>query len=490
MSASAGINASIVGAPALRFYNDSTFIRAENASTGTVQYFIKSDVCFWSDAATAFTLECSSSRGQYLFADVVLPVAASVKALLETFQAWVEETDADRESGPFVSDETTTVLEVKTHYNGEWAYIENYVWSSATSLYDGAYNGVTMSVTTAQTSRALRATRKYASIIHNKLTYALVSSRLINSTSVRNTVTRAGVYDEDSDVLYAQLARIGNGLCFQWKSGEGLSLVRRSNYSGTQVTEVVLQADWNLDKLDGTGASAKTVDPTVDTTYVFEWSSLGGMVVRAGALLDGSVTWCHKFTGVRFGCASVPIRWDIQHIDTTLATTENDAASMTQGAASVFVQGRYDGPTVSRGYSGAMVQTLTAGSSPVTVLTLRPLNKFIHGQLWIRRLSFANLDQGVAKWSMRMNSYGTTNGTAIGVPGVGTAAAYSENAVASLAGFVVASGFVQPGVSTFDVDANIFGRYNGLADIAFVVLEYWRGACTVATCLEWIEGEM
>jgi hypothetical protein len=41
-----------------------------------------------------------------------------------------------------------------------------------------------------------------------------------------------------------------------------MQVVRRSSTSGGVVDDAINQADWNLDKLDGTGASGVTLDVT------------------------------------------------------------------------------------------------------------------------------------------------------------------------------------------------------------------------------------
>lgn len=471
----------------MSFYDDEAYVRVENATTGATAYFRKAGLCFYGDSSTSFSLISDDVKTFYLFADVVRPAAVNVRDLLETLQAWVERSITPRESGPFVSDNTTTVIEVKTHHDMDSLRLQ-YWTRSGTITYDGGSNGSTMQLTTAQDARCFVQTKKHASIINNKFMYAVVSATLINSTSVRNVVSRAGCFDDDGDIAVQSYLRVGNGIFFQWKSSEGLSIVKRSNYSGAQVDEVILRADWNLDRLDGTGASLQELDPTQEATFVMEWSPMGGSSIRAGCLINGRVIWCHAFSGVRFGCGSFPIFWEIRRDDGALPTTSNDVASCKQGTASVMIQGNYEPSIITQGLSGRRVHNLTATSDPTTILMLRQAELKNRGMMWIRRIHFVNFDQGIAKWSLRMNTFGSTLGSAA-FANATNSAVYSENAKASLGQPVFASGFVQPGVSFHDVSAFLYGNVWGVEDIAFVIVEYCRGACAISAAIEWVEAE-
>lgn len=126
-----------------------------------------------------------------------------------------------------------------------------------------------------------------------------------------------GLFDDD------------NGLFFQ--SSDGVqSVIVRSFASGAAVDTVVNQAAWNLDVMNGTGASGANLDfskcqiPFVD----FEW--LGTGRVRFGWFIDGLPLYCHEFKNannlavVYMSTPNLPIR----------ASIENDGA----GAADTFEQ--------------------------------------------------------------------------------------------------------------------------------------------------------
>ena len=492
MSASAGINAAIVGQAAISFYNDSSFIRAHNANTDSIAYFQKSNVIFQADSSSAFWLQSDDIKTHYLYADVIRPSSTNVKNLLETLQSWVEDSEPDRESGPFVSDATTTVLEVKDFYDKDLLRMQEVVAGGGTCTYNAGQNAVTLTLTTSQTSRAVRQTRHYASLINNKRMYAAVSALLISSTSARNVTSKVGVFDDNADV--SQNLPSGNGIFFQYTSGgQGISVVLRSNYTSSQVDVVVNQADWNIDKLDGTGSSSKILDPTVEQTFLFEWAAFGGQVVRVGYLQDGFAVWCHAFRNVRLGCASLPLRWEITRTDAALATTDNDAASMVQSAGTVMIQGNNDGAVISRGVANTMVKSVTAANSPVAILAARLGLSRVRAYMNLRRVTICNLDQGVAKWSLVLNPLWSYSASWYN-SGLGSFATFSETTDVLVASTdaVLASGFVSQGITTYDLTDKqraMTGTLSGGYDQVMLVVTYLRGTVALSAAFDWTENE-
>lgn len=489
MSASAGINAAIVGPAAVSFYNDSLYIRAHNASTNTTTYFKKSNLVFQGDGTTSFWLQSDHLKTHYLYSDVARPSSASVKSLLEIFQTWLEESDADREAGPFISDRTSTVLNVSMLYANDTVNVWQTTLGSAVSTYDSARNGRIMTITTEQTSRIIRDTAKTTSVVNSKKLFALVSAVLINSTAVRNVISRAGCFD-DATSGTSGMVPVGNGVFVQWTSAAGLAMVFRSNFTGSQVDVVVAQANWNLDTLDGAGASGLTLDPTAENTYIFEWSALRGDIVRCGYMRDGQPIWCHKFTNLRMGSACVPLRWDIGRLDTTAPVESNDAANMFQGSGSIMVQGNYDLPATVRGYSCPKVVSLATDDGPKLVCSfgMNTSNRVTKFKPF--RLHLTNFDEGVAKWFIIAGSPVSSSAfTWTSIPNSRMLFDDSSAFISWAGSVVVASGFMTEPTSSFyigedAVRASIGDGYRGNFQL---IMQYLRGVVTVSAAFEWIE---
>lgn len=136
---------------------------------------------------------------------------------------------------------------------------------------------------------------------------------------------------------------VNNGVFFQ-VNNMTKSFVLRTNTSGTPSdTRTVNQADWNGDKLDGTGASGFTLDYTkAQILYMdFEWLGVGS--VRCGFIINGQIIICHTFNNandidkVYMTTAILPIRYEIENTGATASSS-----TLTQICSSVISEGGYD----------------------------------------------------------------------------------------------------------------------------------------------------
>jgi len=134
-----------------------------------------------------------------------------------------------------------------------------------------------------------------------------------------------------------------NGVFFQKAAGVN-SFVLRS-YTGGSVDDsrAVTQANWNGDKLDGTGASGLTLDLTHPQILWMDFEWLGVGSVRCGFIIDGQYIVCHTFntanvygTTVYMTTAILPVRYEIT------TTTSAVAATLTQICSSVVSEGGFE----------------------------------------------------------------------------------------------------------------------------------------------------
>jgi hypothetical protein len=157
-------------------------------------------------------------------------------------------------------------------------------------------------------------------------------SQLVLCTGVFGAATenvrrRYGYFDAD------------NGLFFEQTSA-GMHVVVRSKASGTVVDSRINQTAWNLDKLDGTGASGISIDWTKAQIFLIDLEWLGVGRVRFGIVLGGAIVYVHEVThvnalsGVYMTSANLPVRAEVENTDTTAA-----AATMKQICTSVISEG-------------------------------------------------------------------------------------------------------------------------------------------------------
>ena len=104
----------------------------------------------------------------------------------------------------------------------------------------------------------------------------------------------------------------------------------------------VNQADWNGDKLDGTGTSGITLDTSkAQILWIdFEWLGVGS--VRCGFIINGQYIICHTFNNandldkVYMTTAILPVRYEIKATGAT-----SGAATLKQVCSSVISEGGY-----------------------------------------------------------------------------------------------------------------------------------------------------
>lgn len=129
----------------------------------------------------------------------------------------------------------------------------------------------------------------------------------------------AGVAGAVVDVGYFDAS---NGIFLRQNGASGLQLVRRTKTSGSVVDNVVAQASWNIDPLDGTGGSGITFDVSKVFILVIDLQFLGMGRVRVGFDIGGQIVYVHEFLNANvlttpyMQTASLPV----QMLITTIAT--------------------------------------------------------------------------------------------------------------------------------------------------------------------------
>lgn len=132
-----------------------------------------------------------------------------------------------------------------------------------------------------------------------------------------------------------------NGIFLQ-ASGTSLSFVLRSYTSGSAVDTSIPSAQWNIDKMDGTGPSGVNLgwDKTQILLIDYEWLGVGR--VRMGFVIDGLVYYAHEFLNsnnlalVYMTIPNLPLRCEITNDGTGTAST------ITQICSSVISEGGSD----------------------------------------------------------------------------------------------------------------------------------------------------
>jgi len=157
----------------------------------------------------------------------------------------------------------------------------------------------------------------------------VLATFVMDSSQSLNLTQRVGYYNDQ------------NGVFFQRVDGT-YSFVLRSYVTGSvSDARTVNQSSWNGDKLDGTGASGYTLDPSKAQILWMDFEWLGVGSVRCGFIINGEYIVCHTFnnaneiTNVYMTTAILPVRYEI-------STSSALAASMKAICCSVVSEGGFE----------------------------------------------------------------------------------------------------------------------------------------------------
>lgn len=153
---------------------------------------------------------------------------------------------------------------------------------------------------------------------HNYMHYHPGKSHLVLMTGIfeprTNVDARVGVFDDNDGAFFEMV-------------GTEIGVVIRTSTSGSPVNGRIAQANWNMDKLDGTGTSGITLDPTKAQVFVIDLQWLGAGRVRFGFNIDGKNVYCHEALNannldiVYMMTLELPLRYEIANTAVTGATT-------------------------------------------------------------------------------------------------------------------------------------------------------------------------
>jgi hypothetical protein len=228
-----------------------------------------------------------------------------------------------------------------------------------TVSYTANKSTVNLNVTQASGDKTIRQSKRVMS-------YQPGKSLLIFNTFVMNTLTanlkqKVGFFDAN------------NGIFF-YADGTTLKIVRRTYTSGSAVDTEISQSSWNGDKLNGTGASGFTLDPTTSNILFIDVEWLGVGSVRVGFVINGQLITAHTFnnanslTTVYMQTANLPIRYEIE----AAAALSSGTYTLQQICSSCISEGGYS-PS---GVKQMVGTTAIAGSRLPTADTFYSIGTF------------------------------------------------------------------------------------------------------------------
>ena len=256
------------------------------------------------------------------------------------------------------------VSEPFTLFDSSHRYRDNGLWSTYTSgtasaTFNASQGLMDLTIGTANNDEIIRETTKVFSYQPGKS--LLVMNTFVMSPTKTNLRQRVGYYGDDNG-LYVELY------------GNALSLVERSLVTGVVTETPVAQADWNGDKLDGTGPSGLTLDITKAQILWMDFEWLGVGTVRMGFVINGQFILCHSFhhanliTSTYITTASLPLRYEIKNVGDT-----SSSSTLKQICSTVLSEGGYElrGAQQAVGTSVTSPFRLSTAGTFYPVVTLR-----------------------------------------------------------------------------------------------------------------------
>lgn len=248
-----------------------------------------------------------------------------------------------------------------TLFDSSHRFSDNNLWATAaavggTAVFNANQGLVDLSVTSSSGSEVVRETKKVFAYQPGKS--LIVLSTFVLAPAKTNLRQRVGYFGTE------------NGIYLQ-QDGSQISLVLRSKVSGSVVDTQVIQSNWNgIDRLDGAGPSAKTLDLTKAQIFWCDLEWLGVGSVRCGFIINGRFVECHSFnhaniiTSTYITTACLPLRYEITNTGAT-----SGVSTLKQICSTVLSEGGYE----LRGKQLSAGTVISAAYSMATAGTFYPL---------------------------------------------------------------------------------------------------------------------
>jgi len=234
---------------------------------------------------------------------------------------------------------------VTTHNTG--SNIEYQYNRSSTYLKVGTANG----------DRVIRQSIRYFPYVPGKSHYILTTGIM---GAGKANVTQCMMYGDDLN---------GIGYCLV---GTTLNILTRTSTSGAAVDTLIPQSSWNVDKLDGTGASGITLDITKAQINGFSFQWLGVGRERVSLDIGGILVTTHEINHanvsdvVYMKTPSLPIRYEIKNTAVSASAT-----TLEQICASIASEGGYALPGQEFSCSNGIARIAVTTRRPILAIRLK-----------------------------------------------------------------------------------------------------------------------
>ena len=302
-----------------------------------------------------------------------------------------------------------------------------------------------LATTTTANSSAIHQTKFYHQYMPGKSQLIYTTFNLYAATP--GVTKRSGYYDNDNGVIFQQ-------------DGDGtLKFIIRTNTSGSPVdAEIVSQANWNVDKCNGTGPSGFDLDITKTQILFIELQWLGVGRVRVGFVHSGNFVVAHEFyhdnvlSVVYMSNPNLPVRCEI------VSSGSNPAAYMDQICSTVLSEGGYVESGQNWSALNTTLRSLASGASlPLFAIRLKDTFNTYENRMIVRldNYNIFSTKEPLTYQVIKLpNAAALTTGTAWVTVDTDSGVEYNIGATAYSGGDVIASGYVPASASGKEGIAN------------------------------------
>jgi len=321
-----------------------------------------------------------------------------------------------------------------TLFDSSHRYHDNGLWTASTGTggtyaFSSGEGLVNMNVTTASGAEVIRETTKVCSYQPGKSLQ--VMNTFVMASGKTNLRQRVGYYGAS------------NGIYLEVSGTSSPSFVERSSSTGSLQETRVTQANWNVDKLDGTGQSGVTLDITKAQIMWTDIEWLGEGTVRVGFVIDGQFIHCHSFhhanliESTYITTASLPLRYEITNLGTTASSS-----TLKQVCSTVISEGGYElrGLQQAVGTDINTPRALTVSGTYYPIASLRLKSTALDAIVIPTAISIM-ASGGNSNYSWRIAASTTTSGGTWTSAGDNSAVEYNLSGVSTSGGRVVAQGY-------------------------------------------------
>jgi len=362
------------------------------------------------------------------------------RTLFEVFQIadhWGEQTDWRPN---FSSKNRLKTSDYQVNFFNTFQYgLETDVWDQRiTGIGSATHNvessNVIMSVGVTTGSKVIRQTKNVMRYIPGR--EASLSFAIRFEQPVVGIRRRIGLFNETDGFFFED-------------DGGTYSCVIRNTTAGITTENRVTRDNWNNEKLDGSGWSQYTADPTKIQMVNFEYEWYGAGQVKFNWIIGGECINIHKFDTANeqirpwSSTPFLPIRCELENV-TGVAGTHY----MYQGSNSLLQDGSAEklGTLVSQS-TATTGRTMASANVYYPIISIRLKENSLQGLMLLRSLQAATNDNTNVFWRLVENAT-LTDANWANHPDPNSFAQYDLSATTMTGGTVLLSGFVIAGGST------------------------------------------